>query len=74
MSDARIFRYLTTTHLDDGESLKAGEYEIKAHASMNDIMELLKSGKSILYSVAFPEGLTVRQMFDRLNEDSGAGR
>lgn len=70
VSDARIFRYLTATHLDDGESLKAGEYEIKAHASMNDIMELLKSGKSILYSVAFPEGLTVRQMFNRLNEDS----
>jgi len=69
VSDARIFRYLTATHLDDGESLKAGEYEIKAHASMNDIMELLKSGKSILYSVAFPEGLTVRQMFNRLNED-----
>ncbi|WP_210258208.1 MULTISPECIES: endolytic transglycosylase MltG [unclassified Rhizobium] len=70
VSDARIFRYLTATHLDDGESLKAGEYEIKAHASMNDIMELLKSGKSILYSVAFPEGLTVRQMFNRLNEDA----
>lgn len=70
ISDSRIFRYLTTTHLGDGESLKAGEYEIKAHASMNDIMELLKSGKSILYSVAFPEGLTVRQMFNRLNEDA----
>ncbi|WP_443216929.1 endolytic transglycosylase MltG [Rhizobium sp. Root708] len=70
ISDSRVFRYLTATHLEKGESLKAGEYEIKAHASMNDIMELLKSGKSILYSVAFPEGLTVRQMFNRMNEDT----
>jgi UPF0755 protein len=69
ISDGRVFRYLTATHLNDGESLKAGEYEIKAHASMNDIMELLKSGKSILYSVSFPEGLSVRQMFNRMNED-----
>ncbi|RFB96589.1 4-amino-4-deoxychorismate lyase [Rhizobium leguminosarum bv. trifolii] len=69
ISDARIFRYLTATHLSAGESLKAGEYEIKARASMSDIMELLKSGKSILYSVSFPEGLTVRQMFNRMLED-----
>jgi UPF0755 protein len=69
ISDGRVFRYLTATHLNDGESLKAGEYEIKAHASMNEIMELLKSGKSILYSVSFPEGLSVRQMFNRMNED-----
>jgi UPF0755 protein len=69
ISDARIFRYLTATHLNEGESLKAGEYEIKAKASMNDIMELLKSGKSILYSISFPEGLTVRQMFNRMNDD-----
>lgn len=69
VSDGRVFRYLTATHLNDGESLKAGEYEIKAHASMNEIMELLKSGKSILYSVSFPEGLSVRQMFNRMNED-----
>jgi UPF0755 protein len=70
ISDARIFRNLTATHLSAGESLKAGEYEIKARASMRDIMELLKSGKSILYSVSFPEGLTVRQMFDRMLQDT----
>lgn len=69
ISDGRIFRYLTATYLHDGESLKAGEYEIKAGSSMKDIMELLKSGKSILYSVSLPEGLTVRQMFDKLEAD-----
>ncbi|PST21050.1 endolytic transglycosylase MltG [Rhizobium sp. JAB6] len=70
ITDQRIFRWLTTTYLRDGETLRAGEYEIKAGASMKDIMELLKSGKSILYSVTLPEGLTVRQMFNKLQADT----
>ncbi|MBP1843634.1 UPF0755 protein [Rhizobium petrolearium] len=69
VSDARIFRYVTATYLRRGETLKAGEYEIKAHASMKDIMDVLESGRSILYSVVLPEGLTVRQMMLRLAED-----
>nr|WP_205587439.1 endolytic transglycosylase MltG [Rhizobium jaguaris] len=69
ISDARIFRYLTATYLHNGETLRQGEYEIKAGASMKDIMELLKSGKSILYSVTLPEGLTVRQIFNKLQAD-----
>jgi UPF0755 protein len=70
VSDARVFRYVSASYLRDGQTLKAGEYEIKAGASMKDIMELLESGKSILYSVVLPEGLTVRQMMARLAEDA----
>ncbi|GEO84540.1 4-amino-4-deoxychorismate lyase [Ciceribacter naphthalenivorans] len=69
IADARIFRHVTSTYLNDGESLKAGEYEIKAQASMKEVMELLKSGKSILYSISMPEGLTVKQMFKKLIDD-----
>ena len=69
ISDARIFRYLTKVYLKNGDTLKAGEYEIKAGASMQDIMELLRSGKSILYAVTLPEGLTVRQIFNKLQAD-----
>lgn len=69
VADARIFRYMTASYLKADDSLKAGEYEIKAGSSMKEIMDLLKSGKSILYSVSFPEGLTVKQMFRRLNDD-----
>lgn len=47
-------------------ALKAGEYEIKAGASMRDVMELLKSGKSVMYSLTIPEGLTVEQAFERI--------
>ena len=50
-------------------SLKAGEYLIPAHASMHDIMDTMVTGKGILYAVTIPEGLTSRQIVDRLNAD-----
>ena len=68
ITDSRVFRVLSRIYLD-GETLKAGEYEIKSGATMREIVELLKSGKSILYSVSVPEGLTVKQVFKRLAED-----
>ena len=48
--------------------LKAGEYEIKPGASMHEVMDLLKSGKSVMYSLTVPEGLTVQQAFQRIAE------
>lgn len=75
--DSRIFQYITAAQLgylsgdrSKRRSLKAGEYEIKANASMQDIATLLESGKSILHSISMPEGLTVRQMMMRLAEDT----
>ena len=67
ISDARIFRIGVRAYGNDA-ALKAGEYEIKAGASMRDIMELLKSGKSVMYSLTIPEGLTVEQAFQRIAE------
>ncbi|WAX94423.1 endolytic transglycosylase MltG [Aminobacter sp. NyZ550] len=67
ISDARIFRIGVRAYGNDG-SLKAGEYEIQAGASMHDIMELLKSGKSVQYSLTIPEGLTVEQAWKRIAE------
>ena len=69
ISDPRIFQYVSHTYLS-GKTMKAGEYEIKAHASMKDVADLLASGKSILYSVTIPEGLTSKQVFERLSEDA----
>ena len=69
ISNGRVFRYMTDSYMTAGQTLKAGEYEIKAGASMKDIMGLLESGKSILYSVTLPEGLTVKQIFARLGAD-----
>lgn len=63
--DARVFLVGLRAH-DADSSLKAGEYEIKPGASMQDVMELLQSGRSVMYSLTIPEGLTVKQIFDRI--------
>lgn len=46
--------------------LKAGEYEIKKNASMRQVLETIAEGKSILYKVTIPEGLTSQQIIERL--------
>ncbi|PAP94080.1 endolytic transglycosylase MltG [Mesorhizobium wenxiniae] len=69
ISDARIFR-LGVRAFGNDSALKAGEYEIKPQASMRDIMELLKSGKSVMYSLTVPEGLTVEQALQRIAEQA----
>lgn len=51
------------------QDLKAGEYEIKEHASMQQVMETLAEGKSILYKVTIPEGLTSQQIVERLKAE-----
>ncbi|YBV97992.1 endolytic transglycosylase MltG [Phyllobacteriaceae bacterium JZ32] len=66
ISDARIFRYGVRAYGHE-KDMKAGEYEIAAHSSMRDIMETLRSGKSIMHSLTIPEGLTVQQIFDRIS-------
>lgn len=51
------------------DALKAGEYLIPAHASMSEIMDAMVEGKSIVYAVTIPEGLTSKQIVDRLLAD-----
>lgn len=65
ISNSRVFQIGVRAHGNDGR-LKAGEYEIKAGASMRQIMETLKSGRSVLYSLTIPEGLTVIQALERI--------
>jgi UPF0755 protein len=65
ISDARLFRVGLRLYGHDS-SLRAGEYEIKAGASMYDIMELLRSGRSVEYALTIPEGFTVHQAFQRI--------
>jgi UPF0755 protein len=49
--------------------LKAGEYQIKEHASMRDVIDTLSEGKSILYKETLPEGLTSEQIVERLKAE-----
>jgi len=67
ITDARIFRLGVRAYGHDAK-LKPGEYEIQAGASMRDVMELLRSGKSVMYSLTIPEGLTVQQAFKRIQD------
>ena len=49
--------------------LRAGEYEVKDHASMRQVLETLTEGKSILYKITLPEGLTSQQIVERMKAD-----
>ncbi|WP_244488050.1 endolytic transglycosylase MltG [Aureimonas sp. Leaf454] len=68
ISDARIFEY-GVRFSDAAGQLKAGEYGFAPGSSMRDVMEKLRSGASILYSVTIPEGWTVQQIFDRVGKE-----
>ena len=49
--------------------LKAGEYEISAGDSIERILAKLTEGRSLLYSVTLPEGLTSHEIVRRLLND-----
>lgn len=51
------------------KALKAGEYEIPAHASAADIANILTNGHGLEYSVTVAEGLTVAQVFAKIAEN-----
>lgn len=49
--------------------LKAGDYEIKKHASMAEVLETLTRGRAILSKLTIPEGLTSLQIVERIREE-----
>ncbi|MBQ8660285.1 MAG: endolytic transglycosylase MltG [Alphaproteobacteria bacterium] len=49
-------------------NLKVGEYEIAENASLNDIKNTVTSGRMYNKFLTIPEGLTVRQIFEILNQ------
>lgn len=64
--------HLLQSFLSDNSStdLKAGEYELAAGASMRDVLDIVSDGRSILYKVTIPEGLTSLQIVERLRANS----
>ncbi len=54
---------------DKARELKAGEYEFKKSASMRQVMETIADGKSLLYRLTIPEGLTSQQIVERVRAD-----
>ncbi|SJZ57358.1 UPF0755 protein [Enhydrobacter aerosaccus] len=48
----------------DPKPIKAGEYEIPAHMSMQGLVELLQSGKLVQRRLTVPEGMTTAEVLD----------
>ncbi|NWG45416.1 MAG: endolytic transglycosylase MltG [Alphaproteobacteria bacterium] len=68
IEDARVFA-IGTRVLGADDELKAGEYAIRAGASMHQIVELLRSGRSFQYAFTVAEGLSVLQVMELLDAD-----
>lgn len=68
ITDQRIFKIAGKARLGE-DTLKAGEYEIKANSSMAQILDLMRSGKSVLHAFTIPEGQTTAQIIARLKAD-----
>ena len=60
----RRFVFETGARLLYQRSLRAGEYEIPAHASAHAIADLLASGKTYVRRLTVPEGLTVAEALE----------
>ena len=64
---AFMMSYLVQSRMRPGEVvLKHGEYLFKPQVSIREVMEILSEGKSVLYKVTIPEGLTSQQIVARL--------
>ncbi len=49
--------------------LKTGEYELQAGLTMPDILLKLVEGKSLQYSITFPEGWSFKQIFQEIQNN-----
>lgn len=77
VSDRRMFmaNYLTErlySSVTEGKpiQLKAGEFEIRRHASLRQVLDTLVEGKTILYRITIPEGLTSAQIVERVRAEA----
>ncbi|WP_439543898.1 endolytic transglycosylase MltG [Hyphomicrobium sp.] len=67
---AFMVNYLVQSRMHPGEVvLKSGEYLFKPGVSIRDVIAILSDGKSVLYKVTIPEGLTSQQIVERLKAE-----
>jgi UPF0755 protein len=71
ISDRRIFvsTILYFKAFRHRVTLKAGEYEFPAQASMRQVLDTLVQGKGIEHKITIAEGLTSQQIVQKLNDD-----
>ncbi|OJU33260.1 MAG: hypothetical protein BGN99_16825 [Alphaproteobacteria bacterium 65-37] len=67
ISHPRLFR--VALMIDPSpKPIKAGEYEVPAHTSMQALVELLQSGKVVQRRLTVPEGMTTAEVLDLLRK------
>jgi len=66
ITDASLFR-VAARYSGLDRALKFGNYAVPAGASMEDVLALVTSGRSISEQVTFPEGFSSFQIVERLN-------
>jgi UPF0755 protein len=76
IADRRLFvagylwaRFAAWMDGDKTVQLKAGDFEMRQHASIKQVVEVLSEGRTVTYKVTIPEGLTSQQIVDRLKAD-----
>ena len=67
--DSRLMFNLTLLVEGTRGKLKAGEYLFKQNASLQEAIDTVVSGRAILHSITFPEGLTSQQIVEKLRQD-----
>ncbi len=57
------------SRVEETAVVKAGDFNIPANASMSEILRELTLGDPLRYAITIPEGWTVWQAVDRINDD-----
>jgi UPF0755 protein len=69
ISSASIFTAAAYVNGLRGGHLKAGEYEFPEHASIDEVLGIVTSGKTIAYKITIPEGWTSEMAAARVAEN-----
>lgn len=70
IGDPLTFR-LGVTFYDAARELKAGEYRFPAAASMHEVMDILRSGETVVHRLTVPEGLTSGEIVQLVADAEG---
>jgi UPF0755 protein len=69
VSSATVFTAASYVDRLRGRHLKPGEYEFPDHASIDDVLGIITSGKTIAYKITVPEGWTTQMAVERVTEN-----
>ena len=69
VTSATIFSAAAYVNHLRGGHLKPGEYEFPEHASIDDVLGIITSGKTITYKITVPEGWTSQMAMARITEN-----